>query len=62
MSHLRPGYFRLPPNEIGATLVFIPAFSKGLSAAEIALWARGHGYGELKYIPAKAVANAEVRA
>lgn len=54
MATIRPGYFRLPPAELGATLIFIPQHVKGLNALEIARWARGHGYGDIFYIPAKA--------
>lgn len=55
MVTIRPGYFRIPPVELGATLIFVPAYVKGLSAIEIAIWAKGHGFGDIAYIPAKAI-------
>lgn len=55
MATIRPGYFRLPPLELGATLIFVPTYIKGLSAMELALWASTHGFGDMAYIPAKAI-------
>lgn len=55
MATIRPGYFRLPPMELGATLIFIPCHIKGQSALELALWASKHGFGDMAYIPAKAI-------
>src|SRR4051812_29401155 len=50
---LRPGYFQLPPAEIGATLILVPAFVKGTAVLDLTLWARQHGFGDITYIPAK---------
>lgn len=62
MSHTIAGYFRMPPNEIGADLIFVPHFVKELSALEIADWARRNDYGALTYIPSKVVENKEEHA
>lgn len=64
MSHTITGYFRMPPAEIGADVIFIPRFIVGLSALEIATWGRRHGYTSLAYIPSKVVPEkeADVRA
>ena len=59
---LRPGYFRLPPTEVGATLIFVPAHTRGLSVLELTLWAQQHGFGDIAYIPAKATKTEGVEA
>lgn len=53
MARLRTGYFKMLSmyaNE--ADVIFIPQFSKGLCALEIAAWGREIGYGEIEYVPA----------
>jgi len=62
MPHTVTGYFRMPPAEIGADLIFVPHFTANLSALEIAEWARRNGYGALTYIPSKVVENKEEHA
>jgi len=52
MATLRMGYFRIPPREIGATLIFTPAFTGAIRAQELALWARDNGFEEITYVPA----------
>lgn len=55
-KRLRVGYFQLPPREReGATLILIPQFSGGVSALELTLWAQKSGFGDLAYIPARAI-------
>ena len=54
MANFRPGYFRLPSAEVGATLIFVPAYTGGISALELALWAKEHGFGDIAYVPARA--------
>lgn len=48
------GYFRMPAEEIGATVIFIPQFTRGLAVLEIALWGKQHGFGEIAYVPIRA--------
>ena len=62
MPTTRSGYFRLPSTELGATLIFVPAYTKGLCALELAQWASEHGFGEIAYIPAKSKRNTGVEA
>lgn len=62
MATIRPGYYRIPPAEIGATLIFVPAYSRGISVLELAVWAKGHGFGEIAYIPAKSKPRVGVEA
>lgn len=62
MPAIRPGYFRIPPVELGATLILVPAYTGGLSALEMTLWARNHGFGDIAYIPAKAKPDTGVHA
>mgnify|MGYP006935498750 CR=1 FL=1 len=59
---IRPGYFKLPPTEIGATLIFVPSYTRGLSALELARWGQTHGYGKVEYIPASRSVPVEVHA
>lgn len=62
MATIRPGYFRLPPTELGATLIFVPAYTRGLSVLELTLWAQGRGFGEIAYVPAKPKLDTGVQA
>lgn len=53
---LRSGYFRMPSlyaNE--AVVIFVPQFSKGLSALDMATWGQSIGYGDIEYRPANIV-------
>ena len=50
------------PVEIGATLIFVPAYTQGLSVLELTLWAQKHGFGDMAYIPAKPKPNTGVEA
>ncbi len=53
MGEKVPGYFRMPPAEIGATLIFVPRFTKGVCAIELAMWGKDNGFGDIAYVPAK---------
>lgn len=60
MSTTRSGYFRLAAAELGADLIFVPSYTRGLSAMELALWAKEHGFGPVAYVPAKSKPNTGV--
>lgn len=62
MSNTRPGYFRLPAAELGADLIFVPTYTRGLSVMELALWAKEHGFGQVAYIPGKSKPDTGVEA
>lgn len=57
MTKMRLGYFRMEPvvNPDAATIIFVPAFAKFLSAVETAMWGQQNGYGQINYVPAKVI-------
>lgn len=55
MSHTITGYFRMSPAEIGADLIFVPKFTMGVSALQLAVWGKEHGYVLPSYVPTKHV-------
>ena len=57
MTRMRLGYFRMPPvaRPRDAVLIFIPSFARCISAVELAMWGQENGYGDIVYVPAKAI-------
>lgn len=57
MAQLRPGYFRLPPAEIGATLIFLPKYTPRVAVVDLARWAKPYGFNHVAYVPARSMAD-----
>lgn len=54
----------MPPmeNSNDAVLLFVPEWSVGITAIQIATWGRKHGYGDLAYVPGCAVKGEKLHA
>lgn len=62
MASVHSAYFRLPPVELGATLIFVPQYTKDLTTFELVQWATRHGFGGITYVPAKSKPDTGVEA